>query len=93
MKARMLRKLTRRLAACPTDARARALFLRDLRCDELRRGRGTVRLQRCRVDALYESSEDDEIMHDSGCMGDFAADARRRDLRDGCPFCIEGCMP
>jgi hypothetical protein len=42
------------------------------------------RWQMCRLAA---TDWDDPIMAMSGCSGEFASDFRKRDVRDGCPFC------
>ena len=41
---------------------------------------------RCR---MRQFDEPDPIMEASGCSGEFANDWRRRDVRDGCPWCRE----
>lgn len=48
----------------------------------------TGRFRQCRVRQLDEAA-DDPIMVASGCFGEFVNDARKRDLRDGCPRCWE----
>ena len=44
----------------------------------------TYEWQKCR---LMDTEWDDPIMAESGCAGEFADDFRKKDLRDGCPFC------
>jgi len=44
------------------------------------------RFRACRVTAL---DYDDPIMAMSGCAGEFANDFRKRDLREGCPRCLD----
>ena len=46
---------------------------------------GTVR--QCRIDQLDRCADDP--MNEGAPMGDIYNDARKRDLRDGCPKCTE----
>lgn len=48
------------------------------------RNEETYEWQRCR---MASTEWDDPIMEESGCAGEFANDFRKKDLRDGCPFC------
>lgn len=43
----------------------------------------------CRIDAYEESVryENDVIMDQSGCLGDFMRDWRIKDINQGCPKC------
>ena len=80
----MKRRLKLKILAHPVDARGRTVYVARIWKGGTRY---VSRRQICRLDSLdYE----DPILTESGCMGEFIADFRRRDRAEGCPACLGG---